>query len=359
MSNLAVINYNDWNPSELIYSSPTKNDRGLTTVKVISKKTKRMLSISTPLLMTWGIQDFVDDKGESNGKYTISIQFPNEEYGTPNTESFLNKIKAFEEQLLNDAVKNSETWWGEHMDKSICKHSLFPTLKYPKNKTNGKVDTNKPPSLRAKIPYYDGKWGIEIFNTKNVLIFPCEDKNITPLDFVPKMCHVAGVLSCGGIWNNGKGWGVTWKFVQCMVKPNNVQSVVGRPMFELSKEEMNMMESTDNNDKNKLEQSFNNDNDLESFDASEKQPKKLNSTTVEDSDNEEEPQEVVEQTTVLEPLLVPDAKLDVEPVLESSPVKKVVKKTVVSTPTPEPVVQLTAPPVLKKKIIKKVAQPSA
>jgi hypothetical protein len=35
MSNLAVINYNDWNPTELIYSSPTKNDRGLTTVKVM------------------------------------------------------------------------------------------------------------------------------------------------------------------------------------------------------------------------------------------------------------------------------------------------------------------------------------
>jgi hypothetical protein len=49
MSNLAVINYNDWNPTELIYSSPTKNDRGLTTVKVISKKTKRALSISTPV----------------------------------------------------------------------------------------------------------------------------------------------------------------------------------------------------------------------------------------------------------------------------------------------------------------------
>jgi predicted secreted acid phosphatase len=36
--------------------------------------------------MTWGIQDFVDDKGESNGKYTI--QFPNEDYGTANAEVF-------------------------------------------------------------------------------------------------------------------------------------------------------------------------------------------------------------------------------------------------------------------------------
>jgi hypothetical protein len=50
------------------------------------------------------------------------------------------------------------------------------------------------------------------------------------------MCQVGSSL-CGGIWNNGKGWGVTWKFVQCMVKPNDVQSVVGRPMFQLSSED--------------------------------------------------------------------------------------------------------------------------
>jgi hypothetical protein len=68
---------------------------------------------------------------------------------------------------------------------------------------------------------------------------------------------------CGGIWNNGKGWG-TWKFVQCMVKPNDVQSVVGRPMFQLSSEEMNLMESNDND---KQSDSFNHDENPESFDA--------------------------------------------------------------------------------------------
>jgi hypothetical protein len=48
------------------------------------------------------------DKGEeSNGKYTISIQFPNEDYGTANAEVFLTSLKAFEDQLLADAVKNS------------------------------------------------------------------------------------------------------------------------------------------------------------------------------------------------------------------------------------------------------------
>jgi hypothetical protein len=306
--------------------------------------------------MTWGIQDFVDDKGESNGKYTISIQFPNEEYGTKNTETFLNKIKSMEEQLLNDAVKNSEMWWGEHMDKSICKHSLFPTLKYPKNKTNGKVDLNKPPSLRAKIPYYDGKWGIEIFNTKNELIFPCEDKNITPLDFVPKMCHVAGVLSCGGIWNNGKGWGVTWKFVQCMVKPNDIQAVVGRPLFELSKEEMNMIETADTAETQKNTETFNDFED-DSCNTPATQPVKVD-TTVEDSDNEEvsEPETVQVSPPELTRSSTPVDTPVAEPV-EEKPVKKIIKKTVVSTP--EPVVKTAEPPVLKKKIIKKVAQPTA
>jgi hypothetical protein len=117
------------------------------------------------------------------------------------------------------------------------------------------------------------------------------------------MCQVAGVLSCGGIWNNGKGWGVTWKFVQCMVKPNDVQSVVGRPMFQLSSEEMNLMESNDN-DKQKSD-SFNHDENPESFDAPEEQSKKQPSTTVEDSDNEEETPAVAEPTTVAEPVAEP------------------------------------------------------
>jgi hypothetical protein len=190
--------------------------------------------------------------------------------------------------------------------------------------------------------------GIEIFNTKNTLIFPCEDKNITPLDFVPKMPSGRSSLLR---WNleQRKGMGVTWKFVQCMVKPNDVQSVVGRPMFQLSSEEMNLMESNDN-DKQKSD-SFNHDENPESFDAP-KNSKKQPSTTVEDSDNEETP-------AVAEP--TPNQSQNQsqnQPLLRSS------RETIVSAPdpvvaTPEPEVKATAPPVLKKKIIKKAAQPTA
>jgi hypothetical protein len=84
--------------------------------------------------------------------------------------------------------------------------------------------------------------------------------------------------------------GMTWKFVQCMVKPNDVQSVVGRPMFQLSSER-EMMESNDND---KQSDSFNHDENPESFDAPEEQSKQP-STTVEDSDNEEKRQRLLNQ----------------------------------------------------------------
>ena len=45
------------------------------------------------------------------------------------------------------------------------------------------------------------------------------------MDFVPKMSNVACVLQCGGLWFGGKGWGLTWKVNQIVVKPREVVSV--------------------------------------------------------------------------------------------------------------------------------------
>ena len=51
------------------------------------------------------------------------------------------------------------------------------------------------------------------------MIFPADD-NSTPIDHIPSRSQVACVLQCGGIWIGGKGWGLTWKLFQCVVKKN-------------------------------------------------------------------------------------------------------------------------------------------
>ena len=323
-----VLSVNDWVPSSVKYMQPKVNDRGGKSINMVSKQTNRSLHISTPLMMTWGIADFVDEKGESDGKFSMSLNFPNSEYSTKATNDFLQKLKDFENQILDDAVTNSELWWGEEMSREVAKHTFFPFLKYSKNKDTKKIDLSKPPSIRAKVPNYNGKWGVEIYDTQSNLLFPCDNQNVTPLDFVPKQSNVACVLQCGGIWIGGKGWGLTWKLIQCIVKPREVVSVYGRCQIKLSDEERTTIEK----------QELKDDVDLESEPETvfQKPTPAPVSTEVPDSDTEEEP--VAPEPVVEEP----------KPV-----VKKVVKKA------PEPVaapVAVDAEPATepaKKKIIKK------
>lgn len=244
MSKPIVLETSEWTPSAIKYMAPKVNDRGGKAISMISKQTNRSLHISTPLLMTWGITDFVDEKtGESDGKYSLSLQFPNEEYSNNFVREFLQKLKDFETQILNDAVANSELWWGEEMSLAVCKHTFFPFLKYSRTKDTKKFDYSKPPSIRAKVPYYDGKWNVELYDTKSDLIFPCEQAHLTPVDFVPKQSQIACVLQCGGIWIGGKGWGLTWKLVQGVVKPREIVSVFGKCHIKLSPEQRTIMET--------------------------------------------------------------------------------------------------------------------
>ena len=223
-----VLSTNDWNPSQIKYMKPKISDRGAKTISIISTQTNRMLHISTPMLMTWGISDYTDEMGKSDGKYTISLNYPNEEYKTADTDLFLQKMKDFENQVLDDAVLHSEEWWGEAVSRDVCKHTLFPTLKYSKNKDTKKIDYSRPPTFRAKVPCYDGSWKVEIYDVQSQLLFPNEeDPSLTPIDFVPKLSYVACLLQCTGIWIGGKGWGVTWKLYQCVVKPRENYTIQG------------------------------------------------------------------------------------------------------------------------------------
>jgi hypothetical protein len=103
MSKPVVLETSEWIPSSIKYMAPKTNERGGKAISMISKQTNRSLHISTPLLMTWGISDFVDSQtGESDGKYSLTLAFPNDEYSNPSVRAFLQKLKEFETQILND-----------------------------------------------------------------------------------------------------------------------------------------------------------------------------------------------------------------------------------------------------------------
>ena len=238
-----VLGPSDWDTSAVKFLPPRVNYMGGKAINVISRQTNRSLHISTPLMMTWGIADYVNEHGESDGKFSITLNFPNEEYSNEATSEFLKKMKDFESKILDAAVENSEQWWGEKMSREICKHTFFPWIKYRKNKETKKLDLESPPSIRAKVPKYGDKWNVELYDTESNQMFPCDDPDATPPDFVPKMSNIACVLQCGGIWIGGKGWGLTWKMVQGVVKPRVNNSIYGKCHIQLSNDEKEKMNS--------------------------------------------------------------------------------------------------------------------
>jgi hypothetical protein len=360
-NNQIVLSVADWQPNAIKYTAPKINKQGGKSINIISTQRNRTLHISTPLMMTWGISDFVNEStGESDGKYSMTLNFPNQEYANSTTDAFLQKFKDFENQILDDAVKNSELWWGEEMSREVAKHSFYPLLKYTKIKDSKRIDYSKPPSIRGKVPCYDGKWGIEIYNTKDELIFPCEDSRLTPIDFVPKLSNVACVLQCGGIWIGGKGWGITWKIVQCIVKPKEVVTIYGKCQIQLSTEERKTIESQQIKDDDYVEEPV-----LANIKASQVAPPvqpspQPVSTVVDDSDNEDN----APSNCSVPAAPAPAESNSVEPATPT--VKKILKR-----PTPEPEAEVppaevpapastpsSDPPKTVKKIVKKVTAKS-
>ena len=322
-----VLNITAWDTSAVRYMQPKINDRGGKSINIISTQSNRSLHISTPLMMTWGISDYVDEKtGESDGKFSMSLVFPNDDYATAASSTFLEKLKAFENQILDDAVRYSDAWFGEDLSREVVKHNFFPFLKYAKDKLTKKVDPTKSPSIRARVPNYNSKWGVEVYDTSSNLLFPCDNENMTPMDFVPKKSQVATVLQCGGLWFGGKGWGVTWKVNQCVVKPQEVISVYGKCHIQLSTDEISSMDAP-----------------VQADDADDDEGAPLPATTpavvdtnVEDSDEEEEQEQEEE----------------VAPEPEPAPKKKVIKKAAPSVEEVSSAEPVAAP---KKKVVKKKA----
>ena len=314
-----VLSTADWETSSIRYMQPKINDRGGKSINIISTQTNRSLHISTPLMMTWGISDYVDEKtGESDGKFSMSLVFPNDDYSTASSNTFLDRLKSFENQILDDAVKYSDAWFGEELSREVVKHNFFPFLKYSKDKLTKKVDPTKSPSIRARVPNYNAKWGVEVYDTSSNLLFPCDNENMTPMDFVPKKSQVATVLQCGGLWFGGKGWGVTWKVNQCVVKPQEVVSVFGKCHIQLSADDIKTMDTSSTSNEN--------EDEVESLPAS----KPVVDVTVDDSEDEAEVEEAeVEEKTP-----------------EPAPKKKVVKKAQVAAADDDA-------PAPKKKVVKK------
>lgn len=215
-----IVDGTQLNVNNLMYTSPKATAQGAKSINILNKMTKSSLRISTPLMLTWGASDFVDDKGVSNGKYDMSLQFPSAEYQSEDTTAFLENMKALEKKIKEDAFAYSKEWFGKQYKSADILDELFtPMLKYPKIKGTKELDMSKQPTLKIKVPEWQGTWNVEIYDEDGGKLFPCvENPVVTPLDYLKKGTNVACLIQFGGIWIvNGK-FSAGWKLVQAVVQ---------------------------------------------------------------------------------------------------------------------------------------------
>jgi hypothetical protein len=238
MASEMVIPGASFNPqTDMKYTKPKVNSVGGRSVGIVNAKTSTVLNLSSPLMLTWGVNDFTDEK---SGKvsYDLALQFPNEGFETPATKKFIANMAAFEKKIKEDAIANSKEWFSKPKMTADAVDALWtPILKYPKNKDTLEADMTRAPTLKVKLPFWDGQWKeLELYDVDMQPIFPDpSNPALSPKDLIAKGSHIAVSIQCGGIWfANGK-FGVTWKLFQAIVKPK--MSLKGKCHIKLDEEE--------------------------------------------------------------------------------------------------------------------------
>lgn len=230
-----IINGNMFTPeSDVMYKKPSINSNGGKAVGILNANSKKSLLLSTPLMLTWGVNEYVDEK-TGRKTYDMALQFPSDEYNTEQISAFLTSLQEFESKIKSDAVKNCKDWLGKQKVSDEVVDALWtPMLKYPKIKDSVDFDYSRPPTLKIKIPFWEGDFKIELYNDMQEQVFPLDESG--PIEeYISKASNVATLIQCGGLWfANGK-FGVTWKLVQAVVKPR--PSIKGKCHIPLSTED--------------------------------------------------------------------------------------------------------------------------
>lgn len=335
MATSKFIKTSEWDVQANRYMQPRVSDRGIKMVSIISNQRNKKLHLQLPSMVCYGIEDFTDrDTGESDGKFKIKLQFRDD--GSDESREALAKLQLFEEQVLNDAVANSEPWFGKKLSRELVEDRYFPFLKVGKNKETKEPDPSRGYYFAPKVNCYSGKWDLEIFDQERTMKFPSEDESATPMDFVPSGSEVTCGIECKYIWLGAKGWGISWALKQVMVVPKYSENIAGKCQLDgplpVAPSNAPVAVSTPPP-------------------VAETPTIEENKQYVADSDDEVEPEAVVETTTTTtEP--EPEPVVEQEPEPEApKPKKTIVKKAVATEEAPT---EAAAAPVKKKVVRKKV-----
>ena len=197
---------------------PKQLENGSKFVWVGYKNSK--LSVQTPR-MNVAFNMGVYDKGEYP-KYSVELSFGgmDEDSGL---QKFHDNMHAMDEFMIDEGVKNAMAWFKtKKTSRDVVEAKYSRMIKTPTDKETGEVLSQYPQRLRLKIPFYDGKFGCEVYDKDG-------NKMEDPMDeILVRGTRVKAIIECVGLWIASASYMCQWKVVRMEA---DVQKVSRGPAF--------------------------------------------------------------------------------------------------------------------------------
>ena len=141
-------------------------------------------------------------------KYSVELSFQGMETDE-SLRKFHDNIDAMDEFMIGEGVKNSMAWFKQKkVSRDVIEAKYSRMIKTPTDKETGEVLTQYPKRLRLKIPYYDGKFGCEVFDKEgNKMEDPMEE-------ILVRGTRVKAIIECVGLWISASSYMCQWKVVR-------------------------------------------------------------------------------------------------------------------------------------------------
>lgn len=232
----AVISVTKISANDIHFADPKRNKQG--GVSIAFKYNNQNVQFRFPQMAFPGgcqVKENENKDGSVTMSYTMSASLTGcDPYaqepsaGTDDVSKAYNFLRDFQDRVISAAVENSTKWFGKKRGEESIRDSFNKFVNVSVDKTNdGYVPNGKyPPSLRFKLPVYDGKVCMEVIDENNEDV---EVSNPSDLPVVFGKGSAAKMVVQGSIYVIGQSFGLTWKPTYVQVSKRAKKSA--REMF--------------------------------------------------------------------------------------------------------------------------------
>jgi hypothetical protein len=135
-------------------------------------------------------------------RYKIRFSLDGYDGSNPEVKDFYDMLQLFDKRLIKAGVDNGMEWFK----KKALTHDIIEEAMFTKTV---KQSDKYAPTFEAKVPYYDGEWACQFYNSKQEKIVDDVETKVSG------RMKVRAIIECCPIWfMAGNKYGCKWKVTQ-------------------------------------------------------------------------------------------------------------------------------------------------